>query len=66
MTSSRVVLCVICFLGVFVLAGLAGTIWLIDRERPEAMVAVISGMTGTALGALSAVLVSTRSTPDST
>ncbi len=59
-----VVLCVVLLVGSFALVGLAGTIWLIDRDRAAESVAIISGLTGTALGALAALLVSTRSSAE--
>lgn len=64
MTASRVVMSVVVLLGLFALGGLAGTIYLIDHEKAAESVAVVSGLTGTALGALGAVLASTKSGPD--
>lgn len=58
-----VVLAVVILLGAFALGGLAGTVWLIHDDKDPSAIAVVSGLTGTALGALGAVLASTRSVP---
>ncbi|QOR55365.1 MAG: hypothetical protein SHS37scaffold145_16 [Phage 71_18] len=65
MTDRRVVFAVVLFLGAFALLGLGATTWLIDHQRDASNIAVVSGMTGTALGALGGILASTRSGPDS-
>lgn len=64
MTNSKVVLTVVVLLGVFTLTGLLGVIWLLDHDTPVASVAIVSGLTGTGLGALATLLASTRSTAD--
>lgn len=63
MTDRRIPLLVILFLGVFALVALCGTIWLIDHERDASNIAVVSGLTGTALGGLAGILSSVRSGP---
>ena len=62
MTNQRTVTMVVAFLGLFALAGLFGTVWLIDHQRDASNIAIVAGMTGTALGALGAVLASTKTT----
>lgn len=62
-TSRSTVLLVIGFLGTFMLMALVGLIYLIDRGTDAALVAVVSTPLGASLGALSAMLVSTRSAP---
>lgn len=64
MTDRRVVFAVVLFLGTFALMGLGGTTWLIDHQRDASNIAIVSGLTGTALGALGGILASTRSGPD--
>jgi uncharacterized membrane protein len=66
MTDRKVVLAVVLLLGLFALGGLAGTVWLISRDRQPESIAVVAGLTGTALGALGTMLASTRSSPDPT
>lgn len=60
MTDKRTVTMVVAFLGVFALAGLLSSVWLIDHERDASNIAIVAGMTGTALGALGGILASTR------
>lgn len=62
MTDRRVVLIVVVMLGVFALGGLAALTWLVHGKTPGDQLAIIAGPMGVALGALSAVLVSTRTT----
>lgn len=64
MTDRFTVRAVVCFLGVGMLVGLVGLIWLVGKTdiKDAGLLAVIAGPTGTALGALGAVLVSTRTT----
>lgn len=62
MTDTRIVLTVIVLLGLFALAGLGGTVWLISVNTDASSVATVSGLTGTALGAVATMLASTRST----
>lgn len=62
MTSKATVLMVVGFLGIFALAALAGTVFLIDSNAPSTSVAIITGPMGVALGALASMLVSSRST----
>lgn len=64
MTDRKVVLAVIVLLGIFALAGLTGTILLVFYERPGENVAVVAGLTGTALGSIGTLLASTRSNPE--
>lgn len=64
MTDRKVVLIVVLMLGVFALGGLAALAWLIHGKTPGSELAIISGPMGVALGALAAVLVSTRTTED--
>lgn len=61
MTDGRVVLAVVILLGVFALGGLAGTVWLIAVGADAAPVAIVSGLTGTALGLVGSLLSSTKS-----
>lgn len=61
MTDGRVVLAVVVLLGVFALGGLAGTIWLVAVGGDAALVASVSGLTGTALGSIGSMLSSTKS-----
>jgi hypothetical protein len=62
MTDIRIVRMVVLFLGVFCLGSLTAMSWLIHGKTPGAELAIIAGPMGTALGALGAVLVSTRTT----
>lgn len=57
------VLGVVFFIGLFANIGLAGTIWLVHEHVEAAAVAVVSGLAGTAVGGLVALLASTRSAP---
>lgn len=61
MTDTKVVLAVVLLLGTFALGGLAGAIWLISTGSPAESIAIISGLSGTALGSLGTLLASTRS-----
>lgn len=58
-----VVRAVVCFLGVGMLVGLIGLIWLVGRTnvKDAALLAVIAGPTGTALGSLGTLLARTGS-----
>lgn len=58
-----VVLAVVALLGMFAIVGLAGVIWLVDHQRDPSAVAVVSTLTGAAIGALGTLLASTRSAP---
>lgn len=60
MTDIRIVRMVVLFLGMFCIGALAAMAWLIHGKTPGAELAIIAGPMGTALGALGAVLVSTR------
>lgn len=62
-TPKKVVLAVVCFVGVYALAALGGTIWLIGVHATAANVAIISGTGGVALGILGGLLASTRTDP---
>lgn len=62
-TSQRTVLAVVAILGAFAIVGLAGVIWLIDHEKDPAAIAIVSTLTGSALGAIAGVLSNTRTAP---
>lgn len=61
MTDRFTVRAVVVFLGAGMLTGLLGLIWLVGRTdvRDAALLAVIAGPTGTALGALGTLLART-------
>lgn len=60
MTDRFTVRAVVILLGIFALVGLVGCIWLIGRGGTDpALLGVISGLTGTALGALGTLLART-------
>lgn len=64
MTQDRfTVRAVVCFLGVGMLVGLIGLIWLVGTTsvKDAALLAVIAGPTGTALGSLGTLLARTGS-----
>ena len=64
MTQDRfTVRAVVCFLGVGMLVGLLGLIWLVGTTsvKDAALLAVIAGPTGTALGSLGTLLARTGS-----
>jgi hypothetical protein len=61
MTDRTVVLAVVVLLGAFCLLGLGGLIWLIDHGSDGEVLAIVAGPTSAALGALGALLASTRS-----
>lgn len=65
MTDRLTVVMVVTFLGVSTLVGLGGLIWLVGRleVKDAALLAIIAGPTGTALGALGTLLASTRTGP---
>lgn len=58
-----VVLAVVILLGLVGMLGLTGTIWLVHDKIDASAVAVVSTITGTAVGALGTLLASTRSAP---
>lgn len=60
-TDTLTVRLVVVMLGLVVLGGLAGTVWLISQHFTAADLNSVGYVTTGALGALSAVLVSTRS-----
>lgn len=62
-TEPRVVLVVVLLLGVIVMGGFAGTFWLIHEKAEGSLIAVFSGLTGTALGMVGSILNNTRTTP---
>lgn len=64
MTDRLTVRLVVVLLGLFALTGLAGLIWLVDHDVEGELLAIVATPMGSALGALSAVLVSTRSAPE--
>lgn len=60
MTDRFTVRAVVCFLGAGMLLGLAGLIWLVARGGTDAaLLGVVAGPTGTALGALGTLLART-------
>jgi hypothetical protein len=63
MTDRFTVRAVVCFLGVGMLVGLIGLIWLVGTTsvKDAALLAVIAGPTGTALGSLGTLLARTGS-----
>lgn len=61
MTDRRTVQLVIVILGLFALAGLAGIVWLIGTGHAAEDVSPLVALTGPAIGAVGAMLVSTRS-----
>ena len=61
MTDRKTVLLVVCFLGAFALLGLAGVVWLVSTGTASDAVAIVSTLTGSALGSIGTLLVSTRS-----
>lgn len=62
MTSKGTVFLVVAFLGVATLMGMGGLIWLVGTTdvKDAALLAIVAGPTGTALGALATLLASTR------
>ena len=50
MTDRKTVLLVVCFLGAFALLGLAGVVWLVSTGTASDAVAIVSTLTGSALG----------------
>lgn len=64
MTDRRTVLTVVTYLGLFALGALAGVIWLLSVHIAGDAIAPVVGLCGTALGALGALLVSTRTIAD--
>jgi hypothetical protein len=62
-STSKAGITVIWFQGLIALCGLLGTIWLIDRKAGEAVVAILAGMTGTAIGSLSSMMNNTNTPP---
>ena len=64
MTDRRTILLVIAALAVLALVALGSTVALIVLDKDPSSVALISGICGTCVGALTAMLVSTRSSGD--
>lgn len=61
MTQQLTVTLVVVFVGLFMLAMGLGTVWLIhDHIADSALLAIPSGLCGTALGAIAGFLASTR------
>lgn len=56
MKSYRIPVLVVTLLGLFMLIGLVGAIWLVANKAQGESIAMVSGLTGTALGALGSVL----------
>lgn len=63
MTDRFTVRAVVCFLGVAMLVGLVGLIWLVGTTdvRDAALLAVVAGPTGTVIGSLGTLLARTGS-----
>lgn len=61
MTDRRTVQLVILILGIFAIAGLAGIVYLIDSGSASESVSPLVALVGPAIGAVGAMLVSTRS-----
>jgi hypothetical protein len=61
LTDRRTVQIVVVFLGLIALGGLAAITYLIDNEADASSIAIISGLTGTALGALGGLLTNSAS-----
>lgn len=64
-TNPKIIFIVVISLSAIVFAGLAMTFLLIQAKADAALVAIISGHTGTALGGLMSILNNTRTQPDS-
>lgn len=64
MTNQRTITLVVLFLGLFALLMGGGSIWLLAQDKSGEALAPISGLAGTALGALASMLVSTRVAQD--
>lgn len=62
-TEPRVILVVVVALFAIVVLGFVGTFWLILQKCEGSLIAVFSGLTGTALGMLGSLLNNTRTTP---
>ncbi len=62
MTDRRTILVVVVARAVLTAIALVGTILLLVLDKPAESVALIAATTGAGMGALSAILVSTRST----
>lgn len=59
-TDSRVVLAVVILLGMIGVVGLGGVIWLVHDGADGNAVAIVASLSGPAIGALAAVLATTR------
>jgi hypothetical protein len=64
MTDRRTVLAVVYLLGALAVVGLVGVIGLVALGKPPEAVAIVVGLAGPPAGALSALLVSTRTIVD--
>ncbi len=60
MTNQLTVTVVVVVLGLFALLTAGGSVWLINNDKPGEAITPIVTLCGTALGALGAMLVSTR------
>ena len=60
MRSKETAILIIKILGGFLMLGLAGTIFLVVREAAPESVALVAGMTGTALGGITGLLAKTE------
>lgn len=58
--TSKSAVYVINYVGAFAMLGIVGTIALIDRGANEAAIAILSGMTGVAIGSLASMLNETQ------
>jgi uncharacterized protein involved in exopolysaccharide biosynthesis len=59
-TSQTVVMMVVASLSLFLFCSLVATVYLIVNKTDAALVAMVSGMAGTSLGSLTALLANTR------
>lgn len=63
MKTKQIAMRVVNFLGAFALVGLIGTFVLIYQDAKGELVAMLSGLTGTALGAIGGLLSKTENDP---
>jgi hypothetical protein len=65
MTDTWTVRTTVILLGLFSLIGIGGLIWLISVDKSAEAILPIVSLTSASIGAVSALLVSTRSSPES-
>lgn len=63
--NPKIVFIVVCSLSMALFGGMLATYLLIIQDADAALIAIISGHTGTALGGLLSILSRTGATPDS-